>query len=120
MKGRRSASQPPIETPVLPPSELAKTLSGSICDSAPNMQSTMRKPVRPRAAQAAGSTPLAMVPGGAVTSMARKTPLVVGDVGRQHRADRAIARFFGKEKVFFAPPLARGRGAGPVDEDMVL
>src|SRR5260370_17709807 len=78
MKGRRAASQPPIETPVLPPSELAKTLSGSICDSAPNMQSTMRKPVRPRAAQAAGSTPLAMVPGGAVTSMARTPPSLFG------------------------------------------
>jgi len=78
MKGRRSASQPPIEIPVLPPSELANTWSGSIWASAPNMQSTMRNPVRPRAAQAAGNTALAIVPGGAVTSIARNTPSLLG------------------------------------------
>ena len=78
MNGRRSALQPPIEIPVLPPSEQANTLSGSICASAPNMQSTMRKPVRPRAAQAAGNTALAIVPGGAVTSIARNTPSLFG------------------------------------------
>ena len=38
----------------------------------------MRKPVSPRAAHAAGSTELAMVPGGAVTSMARNTPSLLG------------------------------------------
>ena len=37
-------------TPVLPPSEAAITLSGSICASAPNTVSTMRNPVSPRAA----------------------------------------------------------------------
>ena len=42
------------------------------------MQSTMRKPVRPRAAQAAGNTALAIVPGGAVTSIARNTPSLFG------------------------------------------
>ena len=34
----------------------------------------MRLPVRPRAATAAGSTALAIVPGGAITRMARKKP----------------------------------------------
>ncbi len=63
---------------MLPPSEPANTLSGSIRESAPNMQSTMGKPVRPRAAQAAGKTALAMVPAGAVTSIARKTPSLFG------------------------------------------
>ena len=38
----------------------------------------MRKPVRPRAAQAAGSTALAIVPGGAITSTARKKPSLLG------------------------------------------
>ena len=33
--------------------------------------SIMRNPVRPRAAEAAGSTPFAMVPGGAMTSIGR-------------------------------------------------
>ena len=45
----------------------------------------MRKPVRPRAAQAAGSTTLAMVPGGALTSIARNTPSLFGMSGEQHR-----------------------------------
>ena len=67
-----------MDTPVLPPSEQANTLSGAHCASAPKAQSTMRKPVSPRAAQAAGSTALAMVPGGAVTSMARNTPSLFG------------------------------------------
>ena len=58
-------------TPVLPPSEAAITRSGSIWASAPKTVSTMRKPVSPRAAQAAGGTALAIVPGGAMTSMAR-------------------------------------------------
>src|ERR1051325_2507602 len=52
--------------------------SGSILASAPNMQSTMRKPVRPRAAQAAGKTPCATVPAGAVTLIARETPSLGG------------------------------------------
>ena len=63
---------------VLPPSEAAHTRSGSIIASAPNAQSTMRNPVSPRAAQAAGSTPFAIVPAGAVTSMTRKTPSLFG------------------------------------------
>jgi len=40
----------------------------------PKAQSAARNPVNPRAAQAAGSTPLVMVPGGAITSMQRNTP----------------------------------------------
>ncbi len=63
---------------MLPPSDAANTLSGSNWASAPKMQSVMRKPVRPRAAQAAGSTPFAIVPGGAITSMARNTPSLFG------------------------------------------
>ena len=46
--------------------------------SAPKAQSVARKPVRPRAAQAAGRTPLVMVPGGAVTSTQRNTPSLLG------------------------------------------
>src|SRR6516225_6411431 len=117
MKGRRSASQPPIEIPVLPPSEPANTLSGSIWASAPNMQSTMRNPVRPRAAQAAGNTAFAIVPGGAVTSIARNTPSLFGilDIGRQYRADRAIARRFGEGQGVVDRPLDLRRGAGPID-----
>ncbi len=64
--------------PVLPPSLAAKTLSGTSIASAPKQQSTMRNPVRPRAAQAAGSTALAIVPGGAITSIARNTPSLLG------------------------------------------
>ena len=67
-----------MEMPLLPPSPAALTLSGSIMASAPYMQSTMRKPVSPRAAQAAGSTPLPTVPGGQITSMARNTPSLLG------------------------------------------
>ena len=67
--------------PVLPPSEAANTRSGSIIARQPKAQSTMRKPVRPRAAQAAGSTPLAIVPGGAITSIARNTPSLFGMFG---------------------------------------
>ena len=64
--------------PVLPPSEAANTFSGSIIASAPKAQSTMRNPVSPRAAHAAGSTALVMVPGGAATVMARNTPSLLG------------------------------------------
>src|SRR5438270_891624 len=46
--------------PVLPPSEAAIDRCGSIWASAPKQVSIMRKPVSPRAAEAAGSTPLAM------------------------------------------------------------
>ena len=60
-----------MDTPVLPPSDAAIDRSGSIWASAPKHVSSMRKPVSPRAADAAGRTPLAMVPGGAITSMAR-------------------------------------------------
>ena len=75
-----------MEIPVLPPSEAANTRSGSIMASAPKQQSTMRKPVRPRAAQAAGSTALAIVPGGAITSIARNTPSLFGMLaGRTER-----------------------------------
>src|SRR5436309_2278961 len=78
MKGFLSLVQPPIETPTLPPSEAANTRSGSISASAPNIVSTMRNPVRPRAAQLAGRTAFAIVPAGAVTSIARKTPSLLG------------------------------------------
>ena len=72
--------------PVLPPSDAAKTRSGSIRASAPKQQSTIRKPVRPRAAQAAGGTALAIVPGGAMTSIARKNPSLFGiPAGRTER-----------------------------------
>src|SRR5215510_12963364 len=64
--------------PVFPPSEAAKTRSGSIIASAPKTQSTIRKPVRPRAAVAAGSTQLAIVPGGATTCTARWKPSLFG------------------------------------------
>jgi hypothetical protein len=57
--------------PVLPPSDAAIERCGSIRASAPKQVSIIRKPVRPRAADAAGSTPLAIVPGGAITSIAR-------------------------------------------------
>ncbi len=65
-------------SPVLPPSEAAITRSGYSCASAPNAQSTPRKPVSPRAAQAAGSLPLVMVPGGAITLIGRNTPSLFG------------------------------------------
>src|SRR5438067_8658517 len=64
--------------PVLPPSEAANTRSGYSMASAPKQQSTMRKPVRPRAAQAAGGSAFAIVPGGAITSIARNTPSLFG------------------------------------------
>jgi hypothetical protein len=67
--------------PVLPPSDAAMTRSGSIMARAPKAQSSMRKPVSPRAAQAAGSTACAIVPDGAITSIARNTPSLVGMSG---------------------------------------
>src|SRR6266849_11164828 len=70
-----------MEIPVLPPSDAAHTRSGSISASAPKQQSTMRKPVSPRAAVAAGSTQLAMVPGGAITLTARWKPSLFGIPG---------------------------------------
>src|SRR5207253_1185487 len=79
--------------PVLPPSPAAFTLSGSIMASAPNMVSTMRKPVSPRAAQAAGNTPLPMVPGGQVGEGRAGEALRIVEDFRQHRlgARRAVA-----------------------------
>ena len=71
MNGFRSGSYPPIEMPVLPPSEAAIDRCGSILASAPKHVSIIRNPVNPRAADAAGNTPLAIVPGGAITSSAR-------------------------------------------------
>jgi len=76
--GLRSARHPPTETPILPPSEAAQTLSGTILASAPKQQSSCRKPVRARAAVAAGRMPLAMVPGGAFTVTVRKNPSFAG------------------------------------------
>ena len=63
---------------MLPPSDAAKTLSGSIMASAPKTQSPILKPVRPRAAHAAGETMLVIVPSGAVTSITRNIPSLVG------------------------------------------
>ena len=73
-----------MQTTVLPPSPAAGTRSGTISASAPNMASTTRYPVRARAAQAAGSRGLRILPSGARTSMARKTPALFGDLGLQH------------------------------------
>ena len=78
MKGLRCFVQPPMVMPVLPPSPHAMTRPGYSIASAPSAQSNMRNPVRPRAAQAAGSRALAMVPAGAVTLMQRNTPSLFG------------------------------------------
>ena len=45
-------------TPLADLKTAAKTLSGSIMASAPSAQSSMRNPLRPRAAQAAGAAEL--------------------------------------------------------------
>ena len=52
--------------------------SGRSRASAPKAQSSIRKPVKARAAQEPGWTTLATVPSGAVTSMARSTPSLFG------------------------------------------
>src|ERR1700756_1580012 len=91
--------------PVLPPSDDANTLSGSICASAPKQQSTMRKPVRPRAAQAAGGTALAIVPGGAITSTQRKKPSLFGMPGGRTERTQVYVAAFVKEKVLLIAPL---------------
>src|SRR5262245_22910132 len=97
-----------MEMPVLPPSEAANTRSGTICAKAPKQQSTIRKPVRPRAAQAAGSTALAMVAGGAMTSMARKTPSLLGiPAGRIDRMAQYVAALV-KDSVLLMAPLTCG------------
>ena len=72
MNGLRSASQPPMLTPVFPPSHAAGTRSGRTCASAPSMVSVSRKPVSPRAAKAAGRTGFRMLPLGARTRIGRK------------------------------------------------
>src|SRR2546422_2527186 len=83
-----------MEMPVFPPSEAAKTRSGSIIARAPKTQSTMRKPVRPRAAVAAGSTQLAIVPGGAMTCTARWKPSLFGiSAGRTDLMPVYVAAF---------------------------
>ena len=45
---------------------------GQIWASAPNRQSIIRKPVSPRAANAAGRSGLTMLPGGVITEIGRK------------------------------------------------
>ena len=60
--------------PVLPPSLAANTRSGYRRASAPKQQSVARKPVRPRAAQAAGGSAFMIVPAGAITRIGRNTP----------------------------------------------
>src|ERR1700687_601324 len=97
-----------MDTPVLPPSPAALTLSGNIMASAPNMQSTMRKPVRPRAAQAAGNTPLATVPGGQITSMARNTPSLLGMPGGSTERTPVYEAALVKLSVLLIAPLTCG------------
>src|ERR671924_797315 len=93
-----------MEMPVLPPSEAAKTLSGTIIARAPKQQSTIRKPVRPRAAVAPGNTTLAIVPGGAITSMARKTPSLFGmPGGRTDRMAQYVAALVYDSVLLIAP-----------------
>ena len=65
--------------PVLPPSDAAHTPGpDTTCANAPKQQSTARNPVSPRAAQAAGSLPFMIVPGGAITLIGRNTPSLFG------------------------------------------
>ena len=79
------------------------------------MQSVMRKPVRPRAAQAAGSTPLPTVPGGQITSIARNTPSLFGMPGGQHRAHAGVGGGLGEGERVVDRALHLRVGAGPVD-----
>src|ERR671935_1269087 len=97
-----------METPVLPPSPAAFTLSGSIIASAPNMQSTMRNPVSPRAAQAAGSTPLPTVPGGQITSIARNTPSLLGMPGGSTERTPVYEAALVNESVLLIAPFTCG------------
>src|SRR5262245_10651258 len=93
-----------MEMPVLPPSEAANTWSGTIMARAPKQQSTMRKPVRPRAAQAPGSTTFAIVPGGAITSIARNTPSLLGiPGGSTDRMAQYVAAFVNDRVLLIAP-----------------
>ena len=97
-----------MEMPVLPPSPAALTLSGSIIASAPNMQSTMRKPVSPRAAHAAGSTPLPTVPGGQITSIARNTPSLFGMPGGSTERTPVYDAALVKDSVLLMAPCTCG------------
>ena len=64
----------------------------------------MRKPVRPRAAQAAGSTPLPTVPGGQITSIARNTPSLFGiPAGSTDRTPVYDAAFVNESVLLIAP-----------------
>ena len=54
-----------------PPQLSAATFSGTASARAPNRQSIMRRPVMPRAPQAAGWAGLTIDPGGALTVMGR-------------------------------------------------
>ena len=67
---------------MLPPSPAASTRSGSRPARAPKTASTMRKPVTPRIDDAAGMTPLTIVPGGAITRSGRNRPAVFGTSSR--------------------------------------
>src|SRR5262249_33867729 len=100
-------------TPVLPPSEAAITRSGSIWARAPNTVSTMRNPVSPRAAQAAGGTALAIVPGGAVEAG------VAEDLVRQDRLETRVRRGAGERQRVVDGALHLGRGAGPVRRHLI-
>ena len=64
----------------------------------------MRKPVRPRAAVAAGSTQLAIVPGGAMTCTARWKPSLFGiSAGRTDLMPVYVAAFVYESVLLIAP-----------------
>jgi hypothetical protein len=71
-KCRRWSSYPPMVMPVSPPDSQAGTRSGATCASAPNRALAMRKPVKPRAATAAGGYGLMTEPAGTRTLIGRK------------------------------------------------
>src|SRR5438270_49323 len=72
------------------------------------MQSVMRNPVRPRAAQAAGRTPLPIVPGGQITSIARNTPSLFGMPGASTDRAPVYEAALVKERVLLIAPLTWG------------
>src|SRR5262245_4649883 len=94
--------------PVLPPSDEAKTRSGSMCASAPKQQSTIRNPVSPRAAVAAGKTQFATVPGGAITRIGRETPPFFGVSGGKIDLMHVYVAAFVNDIVLLIAPFTCG------------
>jgi len=81
---------------------------------APKQQSVMRKPVNPRAAEAAGRTQLAMVPPGGDDLDRAVEGLVAGDVEGEHGLEARVGGGLGEgERVVDGALDLRG-GAGPV------